>query len=127
MVDEPCESTQAVLVDARADDRRQPPPWWAQVVKMASTWAVPALLAVHMERGRAGLYELVDFLLLLLGSAASGERSLTSFCQAVEPVQQEFTALWGRNTLPDASTLSRALEAAQSEPVNAVRSLFFRT
>ena len=56
--------------------------------------------------------------------AISGERTLEAFYEAVHPFASVFMALFGRASLPVASTLSRFLAALPAESVEALRSLF---
>src|SRR6266699_6162928 len=56
--------------------------------------------------------------------AISGECTLEAFYEAVHPFASAFMALFGRASLPAASTLSRFLAALPAEPVEALRSLF---
>lgn len=58
------------------------------------------------------------------GYAISGERTLEAFYEAVHPFAVPFMALFGRASLPAASTLSRFLAALPAEPVEALRTLF---
>ncbi len=68
--------------------------------------------------------QLIDFVAVLFGYAISGERTLEAFYQAVLPWGESFMALFGRQSLPARSTLSRFLSALTPEPVEALRSLF---
>jgi hypothetical protein len=56
--------------------------------------------------------------------AISGERTLEAFYESVQPFASVFMALFGRASLPAASTLSRFLAALPAEPVEALRTLF---
>jgi hypothetical protein len=79
---------------------------------------------VRFARRRFGCYEVIDFVAVLFGYAISGERTLEAFYQAVLPWGESFMALFGRQSLPARSTLSRFLSALTSEPIEALRSLF---
>src|SRR5215472_14669110 len=61
---------------------------------------------------------------VLFGYAISGERTLQDFYEVVRPFASVFMALFGRASLPAASTLSRFLAALPAEPVEALRTLF---
>ncbi len=76
-----------------------------------------------MPRRRFGHYEVIDFLAVLFGYAISGERTLESFYERLQPFAVPFMALFERDRLPARSTLSRFLAALTSEPVEALRSL----
>ncbi len=67
---------------------------------------------------------MLDFVAVLFGYAISGERTLEAFYEAVHPFAVLFMALFGRASLPAASTLSRFLAALPAEPVEALRTLF---
>jgi hypothetical protein len=79
---------------------------------------------VRFARRRFGRYDAIDFLAVLFGYALSGERTLEAFYEAVHPFAVPFMALFGRASLPGASTLSRFLAALPAEPVEALRALF---
>jgi len=40
-----------------------------------------------VERGRMGQYEVMDFVLLLISYAVSGERTIADFYRAIAPVK----------------------------------------
>jgi hypothetical protein len=52
-------------------------------------------------------YEPLDFLAVLIGSAISGERTLSDFFHRLAPFEAAFMALFGRAQLPHRSSLSR--------------------
>jgi hypothetical protein len=79
---------------------------------------------VRFARRRFGRYDVIDFLAVLFGYAISGERTLQDFYATVQPFASVFMALFGRASLPAASTLSRFLAALPAEPVEALRTLF---
>ena len=60
---------------------------------------------------------------LLIGDAISGERTLEDFYDHLRPFALPFMSLFGRDRLPDRSTLSRFLAALTPEPVEALRTL----
>ncbi|HEY1353867.1 MAG TPA: hypothetical protein VGF67_30015 [Ktedonobacteraceae bacterium] len=62
---------------------------------------------VRFARRRFGRDDVLDFVAVLFGSAISGERTLEAFYEAVHPFAVPFMALFGRASLPAASTLSR--------------------
>src|SRR5260221_755265 len=66
---------------------------------------------VRFARRRFGHYDLIDFAVVLLGYAISGERTLEAFYERVQPFANTFMALFGREHLPHRSTLSRFLAA----------------
>jgi len=71
-----------------------------------------------------GDYEVIDFVVMLIGYAVSGERTLQSFYQRLLPFAEPFMALFGRANLPHPATLSRFLAALDQAPVEALRTLF---
>jgi hypothetical protein len=54
------------------------------------------------------------------GYAISGERTLETFYERVQPFALAFMALFGRDRLPARSTLSRFLAALDQAPVEAL-------
>jgi hypothetical protein len=79
---------------------------------------------VRFARRRFGHYDTIDFVAVLLGYAISGERTLETFYERVQPFATVFMALFGRERLPHRSTLSRFLSALDQTPVEALRTLF---
>jgi hypothetical protein len=63
---------------------------------------------------------------VLLGYAISGERTLETFYERVQPFAPAFMALFGRERLPHRSTLSRYLSALDQAPVEALRTLLLQ-
>ncbi len=76
---------------------------------------------VHFARRRFGRYEVIDFLAVLFGYAISGERTLESFYERIEPWASAFMALFGRDRRPSRSTLSRFLAALNQAAVEDLR------
>jgi hypothetical protein len=62
---------------------------------------------VRFARRRFGRDDVQDFLAVLFGYAISGERTLEACDASVHPFAVPFLALFGRASLPAASTLSR--------------------
>src|SRR5579864_510165 len=79
---------------------------------------------IHFARRRFGRYEVIDFVAVLFGYAASGERTLEGFYEQIQPWASPFMALFGRDHLPARSTLSRFLAALDQTAVEALRTLF---
>jgi len=79
---------------------------------------------VRLARGRAGHYDVIDFVALLLGYAASGEPTLETFFERLVPFAAPFMALFGRDRLPHRSTLSRFLADVDPACLEALRQLF---
>src|SRR5215472_16975447 len=55
---------------------------------------------VHFARRRFGRYEVIDFVAVLFGYAVSGERTLETFYECLQPWAEPFMALFGRDRLP---------------------------
>ena len=73
-------------VDIHACTRDVPsiPPWFAELILLARHLTQRGVLAalsqhVKLARGRAGRYDVVDFVVVLLGYALSGEPTLEAF------------------------------------------------
>ncbi len=105
------------------------PSWFGEVTLMAHHLQRQGVLAaieeqVRFARRRFGRYEVIDFLAILFGYAASGERTLEAFYQRLEPWASTFMALFWRERLPARATLSRFLASLDQAAVEALRSLF---
>ena len=79
---------------------------------------------VRLARGRAGTFEVLDFVVVLLGYAVSGESTLEAFFDRLAPFAHLFMALFGRDQLPHRATLSRFLAAVDTPCRDALRHLF---
>jgi hypothetical protein len=79
---------------------------------------------VRLARGRAGTFEVIDFVAILLGYAASGEATLEAFFDRLAPFAQPFMALFGRENLAHRSTFSRFLADVDAPCLEALRHLF---
>jgi hypothetical protein len=79
---------------------------------------------VHFARARFGTYDTIDFVLVLLSYAISGERTLAAFYERLAPFTQDFLALFERQHLPSRSALSRFLAALDEPAVEALRTQF---
>jgi hypothetical protein len=104
------------------------PPWFGEVVVMAQVlrqrgFFIAIQERVHFARARAGTYELIDFLVVLLGYAISGEPTLRAFYDRITPFAGPFMALFDRSRLPTAATLSRFLAVLDQAAVESIRLL----
>src|SRR6059058_1711298 len=104
------------------------PDWFREVTLLAHHLQRHGVLTaieeqVRFARRRFGRYEVIDFLAVLFGYAASGERTLESFYERLQPFAVPFMALFERDRLPARSTLSRFLAALTEAPVEALRTL----
>ncbi len=121
----------AVAVDIQTSPQHVPsvPGWFAELTVLARHFAQRGILDaigqhVQLARGRAGHYDVIDFVGLLLGYAVSGEPTLAAFLDRVAPFAQPFMALFGRDRLPHRSTLSRFLAAVDGPCLEALRHCF---
>ncbi|HET8842116.1 MAG TPA: hypothetical protein VFN35_11650 [Ktedonobacteraceae bacterium] len=116
-------------IQTSVESQAATPSWLGEVALVASHLRTQGILnkigeRVRFARRRFGHYDVLDFLAVLFGYAISGERTLEGFYEAVHPFAIPFMALFGRASLPAASTLSRFLAALPAEPVEALRTLF---
>jgi hypothetical protein len=107
------------------------PSWFGEVTIVAHSLrhlGVLETIAEHVRfaRCRFGHYELIDFVAVLIGYTLSGEPTLQTFYERLEPFASPFMALFGRNQLPHRSTLSRFLSALDQPAVEALRTLFLQ-
>jgi hypothetical protein len=105
------------------------PFWMGEVATVAQVLTHLGLLKaiqdhVRFARARIGQYETIDFVVVLVGYALSGEPTLKGFYARLKPFAETFMALFGRHHLPDRSTLSRYLSALDQASVEALRTLF---
>jgi hypothetical protein len=105
------------------------PPWFGEVAVIAHYLGHLSVLTrieerVRFARRRFGHYDLIDFAVVLIGYAISGERTLEAFYERLQPFAAPFMALFGRERLPHRSTLSRFLAALDQASVEALRTLF---
>jgi hypothetical protein len=105
------------------------PTWFGEVAVVAHALRRLGVLStieerVRFARRRFGHYDLVDFVVVLLGYAISGEHTLEAFYEGLQPFAAPFMALFGRERLPHRSTLSRFLAALNQAAVEALRTVF---
>src|SRR6266699_3824707 len=107
------------------------PAWFGEVALVAHTLTRQGLLAaiserVRFARKRFGTFEVIDFLVVLIGYALSGEPTLAAYYDRLYPFATPFMARRGRSQLPHRSTLSRFLAALDSTCVEALRTVFLQ-
>lgn len=124
MISNPC-----IEVHTSVENRPSVPAWFAEVVILAGHLTEKGQIdafgqEVRLVRGRFGRYEPIDFLVLLIGYAMSGERTLADFFARVMPFNMAFMALFGRKDLPHRATLSRFLADVDRPCLEAFRTLF---
>src|SRR6266568_839612 len=112
---------QCIEVQTSPVERPSVPPWLAEVAILAQHLATKGLLEafthqIRLVRGHFGHYEPIDFLVLLIGYAISGERRLSDFFERL--------SLFGRANLPHRSSLSRFLADVDRPCLEAFRTLF---
>jgi hypothetical protein len=105
------------------------PSWFGEVAIVAQLFTKSGLLKtikeqVRFARPRFGTYEVIDFVVVLLGYTVSGEPTLLAFYDRLTPFASAFMALFDRQALPHRSTLSRFLAALDQPSVEALRALF---
>jgi hypothetical protein len=108
------------------------PTWFGEVTVIAHSLRHLGMLSeiaerVRFARRRFGHYDVIDFVVVLLGYAVSSERTLEAFYERVQPFAASFMALFGRERLPHRSTLSRFLAALDQAPVEALRTVFLES
>ena len=122
--------TQTVLtIQIAPSTRPSTPPWMGEVAVVAQVLSHMGVLKaiqeqVRFARARFGQDDLIDFVVVLIGSARSFEPTLKAFCERLLPFAEPFMALFGRHLLPHRSTLSRFLAALDQASVETLRTLF---
>ncbi len=119
----------SVKMQTRPESNYSTPSWFGEVVVISRYLHKHGVLSkiaeqVRFARKRFGCYEVIDFLAALFGYAISGERTLETFYQRLQPFALPFMALFERDRLPSRSALSRFLAALTEAPVEALRTLF---
>jgi len=110
-----------VFIQTSSQSVPSTPSWLGEVTVIAHYLEHLSVLSdiserVRFARRRFGQYDLFDFVVVLLGYAISGERTLEAFYERVLPFANTFMALFGREHLPHRSTLSRFLAALDQAP-----------
>jgi hypothetical protein len=119
----------SVTIQVDPGSAPSPPAWLEEVATFAHILTHVGILSaiteqVHFARARFGLYETLDFVLVLLCYAISGEPTLKAFYERLAPFTQIYLLLFGRKQLPSRSTLSRFLAALDEPTVEALRREF---
>ncbi len=118
-----------VEIHTNPDDVPSIPPWFAELILLTRHFTQRGILDaiardVRLGRGRAGHYDVIDFVVILLGYALSGEPTLEAFFDRLRPFAGPFMALFGRDQLPHRSTLSRFLADVDETCLEALRQQF---
>ena len=105
-----------VSIQTSSESAPSLPCWFGEVTLISHVLKRQNVLSsieerVRFARRRFGHYEVIDFVAVLLGYAISGERTLETFYERLQPFATAFMALFGRDREPSRSTLSRFLAA----------------
>ena len=119
----------SVTIQIMPESVPSPPSWLGEVAAFAQVLRHEGLLKALQEQvrfacARFGLYDLIDFVAVLIGYTVSGEPTVLAFYERLAPFAEPFIALFGRNRLPHRSTLSRFLAALDQPTVEDLRALF---
>ncbi len=119
----------SVSIQAEALPIASVPAWFGEVALLAHTLTRLGLLAeicerVRFARKRFGTFEVIDFVVMLIGYAVSGEPTLKAYYERLQPFAPAFMGLFGRSGLPHRATLSRFLAALDEPFVEALRKVF---
>jgi len=122
-------ASSSVSIQTSQESVPSTPSWLGEVAIMAHYLTHLDLLEqiaerVRFARARFGTYDTIDFVVVLIGYRLSGEPTLKTFYERLQPFATPFMALFGRNELPDRSVLSRFLKAIDQPTVEALRTLF---
>jgi hypothetical protein len=118
-----------VTVQTTPESQPSTPGWMGEVAAFAQILSQTGLLTrieerVRFARARMGTYDLIDFVVVLMGYALSGEPTLRAFYNRLLPFADPFMALFSRKQLPSRSALSRWLAALDQASVESLRTLF---
>lgn len=105
------------------------PSWMEEVAVFAHILTQVGIIStleehVRFARARFGTYDTIDFVIVLLSYALSGEPTLKAFYDRLAPFQGDVAALFQRHRLPSRSALSRFLAAVDEPTVEALRTQF---
>jgi hypothetical protein len=119
----------SVTIQTSAQSVPSIPSWLGEVAAVAQVLTHVDLLKaiadhVQFARARFGHYDTMDFVVVLIGYALSGEPTLQSFYERLAPFADTFMALFGRHHLPSRSALSRFLASLDQAPVEELRMQF---
>jgi hypothetical protein len=119
----------SVTIQITPEPSPSTPSWMGEVAAFAQMLSHMGILKaiqeqVRFTRARFGNYDLIDFAVVLIGYALSGEPTLLAFYERLAPFAEPFMALFGRSQLPHRSTLSRFLAALDQPAVEALRTRF---
>jgi hypothetical protein len=103
-----------VIIETIPDDIPSVPDWFAEVTVVLQILQHRRVLQtisdqVRLPRGKAGTFTVLDYVLVLVAYALSGEPTIAAFYARLNPFQDVFAALLNREKVPHASSLSRFL------------------
>jgi len=115
-----------VTIQITPESKPSTPSWMGEVAAFAQVLSHEGTLKtvqgqVRFARARFGHYDLIDFVVVLIGYILSGEPTRLPFYERLAPFAEPFMALFGRDRLPHRSTLSRFLAALDQPTVEALR------
>jgi len=121
----------SVSIQTSAEPTPSVPAWFGEVALVAHTLTRLGLLSkisdqVRLTRKRFGTFEVIDFVVVLIGYALSSEPTLAAYYERLHAFAAPFMALFGRSQLPHRSTLSRFLAALDQTAVEALRTVFLQ-
>jgi len=98
----------------------------AAVAHMLSQTGIISALEeqVQFARARFGTYDTIDFVIVLVSYALSGEPTIAAFYDRLAPFADDVAALFHRQRLPSRSALSRFLAALDEKTLEALRTQF---
>lgn len=98
----------------------------AAVAHILTQTGIISVLEDHVQfaRARFGTYDTIDFVIVLLSYALSGEPTIAAFYDRLAPFSHDIAALFHRHHLPSRSALSRFLAALDEPTVEALRTQF---
>src|SRR5712692_9536956 len=119
----------SVIIQTSSESVPSTPSWFGEVALIIPCLRKQGVLnaitqQVRFARRRFGRYEVIDFVAVLFSYAISGERTLETFYQAVQPWEGPLMALFDRQRLPSRSALSRFLASLTPAATEALRTLY---
>ena len=89
-----------VSIQTEASPLPAMPAWFGEVALLAHTLTRLGLLSkiseqVRFSRKRFGTFEVIDFVVVLMGYAISGEPTLAAYDERLQPFATSFMALFG--------------------------------
>jgi hypothetical protein len=91
-----------VAVEVGTENVQRIPAWFGEAVLLGKYWLESGLVGyleaeVRVVRGRMGRYEVMDFVLLLISDAISGERTIADFNRSLAPVKEVLMSYYSGN------------------------------